>query len=193
MLFRPFPVEHEDPAVVEVEGDDRPFVGYQPLPPLPVTPDALDNEQRPFVGLPEHLLDGALHRHPHQLRHTHKAPGDGGTATTGGEVVLVAVGDNRPRLSPIGQTEIEPPQPARQPVVALPHGVVGIVRPMLTDHIAHKGVVRGRLYAEATRVMQTAQPDEPILHPLPHGLLLARLVPIDDDTQDDEHHHRSNM
>ena len=88
-----------------------------------------------------------------------------GFAAAGAEVVGIAdkVG-NDIGLHIVGQTEVEPSQLAAQPVIGNPHLAIGVVGPLLVDHIPDKAKVGGRLYAEAPTAVDATEPDESLCH-----------------------------
>ena len=60
----------------------------------------------------------------------------------------------------INQPEIKQSQFATQPAVIRSQLLIGIIRPVLVDDIAHKTVVGGRLDAEAPAVPYAPKPNE---------------------------------
>ena len=186
-------VEQHNPAVVQVVGRPHAFVLFDVVPPLPVAPDVLHDHHRPLVAPSQQLLHGlpvVADVHPRQLHgpqpsapSPHATPlapwrGVRGEAGVGGEaftprlpVLLVPVAFHGRRLSPVGQSHVEPSQLSGVPVVVLSQAFVGIVRPFLVDDISHEGIVLRRLDAESQAPMHPRQP----YHPSPqHHLLLCR-------------------
>ena len=156
MVWVAFLVEEHYATVVKVEGGPYPAVVLYVAPLWPVMVEMLYNNHRALVAAADHRFPVVGNIHSCQLHHLcpvneYRLP----AACL--PPLFIGIMLHQHRATPVSQSQVEAPQFTAKPVVCLQR-LVGIVGPVLIDHLANKGIVGRRLYAKARRAVNAAQP-----------------------------------
>lgn len=156
MVWIAFLVEEHYATVVKVEGGPYPAVVLYVAPLWPVVVEMLYDHHRSFVATADHRLPVVGNIHSCQLHHLCPV-NEYRLAAACLPPLFIGIMLHQHRATPVGQSQVEAPQFTAKPVVCLQRPV-GIVGPVLIDHLANKGIVGRRLYAKAHRAVNAAQP-----------------------------------
>ena len=152
-LFGALGIEEDDATVVEVEGDGGARVGKECVPCGALLSNAFDGDCcRQMLCWQGGDVGGRCEYELRMLVVVRFMADDCASASSPQVVAIAQQVEDDGGLQVVGQTEIETAKAPPLPGVALADGLVGIVWPMLIDHISHEAIVGGRLYAESPTV-----------------------------------------
>ena len=154
-------IEEGDATIVEVEGDGDALTTAYSAPGIRAMADVLDHKYGIRAAAVEQLANAGRSGGEDEGRRVsgRELMANDGLAASCPEVFIVAQQINyRPGLQVVGQAEIQPSQLTTQGAVIESCLPISIVWPMLIDHISHKAIVGGRLYAETPTVAYAPQP-----------------------------------